>query len=324
LFYDNIIEQGMITFGPVPSRRLGKSLGINNIISPKTCTYDCIYCQVGKTINKSCRRKSFYKPQVIYEKVVKHLNSLRKENYPDYLTFVANGEPTLDKNLDKTIRLLKATGIPVAVISNASLLFNDGVKEALDLADWVSLKMDAGDPDIWNSVNRPADRLDFERTLSSIVAFSDRFKGKLTTETMVVNGINDTTGNISALAEKISEVKPGVAYLAVPTRPPVERSVKPPEAEKLNLAWQIFNNKQIKTEFLVGFEGTDTGYTGNIYEDILNITAVHPLREDSLLKLLQNDFADYAVVDSLIRQRLIRPVIYEGHKYFIRDYHQVV
>ena len=90
------------------------------------------------------------------------------------------------------------------------------------------------------------------------------------------------------------------------------------------MAWQLFNNLKIETELLTGFEGTDTGFTGNIYEDILNITAVHPLREDTLFKLIQNDGADRSVVDSLIKQHLIKMVIYEGRKYFIRDYHRAV
>jgi len=89
----------------------------------------------------------------------------------------------------------------------------------------------------------------------------------------------------------------------------------------LNQAWQIFNDMNINTEFLTGFEGTNTGFTGNIYEDILNITAVHPLREDSLIKLLQSDNADFGVVDSLIRQRLIRISVYGGEKFYMREYH---
>ncbi len=311
----------MISFGPVPSRRLGKSLGINNIISPKTCSYGCIYCQVGKTIKKSCIRESFYKPQVLYEKVIKHLSQLSSDNYPDYLTFVSNGEPTLDQNLGKAIKLLKKTGIPVAVISNASLLFYESVREDLYLADWVSLKMDAGDIITWYLINKPVAGLDFENTLTNIKLFRNEYKGKLCTETMIVNGINDSTENISALAEIIKGINPEKAYLAVPIRPPVEKFVKIPDAEKLNLAWQTFNKMQIKTEFLTGFEGTDAGYTGNFYEDILNITAVHPLREDTLVKLLKNDAAGYSVVDSLIRQRLIKTIIYEGNKYFIRDFH---
>jgi len=314
----------MISFGPIPSRRLGKSLGINNIVSPKTCSYSCIYCQVGKTIKKSCKRESFYKPDVIYEKVVKHIDKLSRDNYPDYLTFVSNGEPTLDENLGKAIKLLKKTGIPVAVISNASLLFYESVRDDLYMSDWISLKMDAGDIITWYLINRPVAGLDFENTLTNIKLFRDEYKGRLCTETMIVNGINDSTENISALAEIIKGINPEKAYLAVPIRPPVEKFVKLPDAEKLNLAWQTFNKMQIKTEFLTGFEGTDTGYTGNIYEDILNITAVHPLREDTLVKLLQNDSAGYSVVDSLIRQRLIKTIIYEGNKYFIRDDHPVV
>jgi len=311
----------MITFGPVPSRRLGKSLGINNIISPKVCSYGCIYCQAGKSIKKSSKREFFYKPEVIYEKVVKHLGQLSSENYPDYLTFVSNGEPTLDENLGKAIKLLKKTEIPVAVISNASLLFYDSVKEDLQLADWVSLKMDAGDLITWYLINRPVAGLDFENILINIKLFRDEYNGRLCTETMIVNGINDSTENISILAEIIKGINPEKAYLAVPIRPPLEKFVKLPGAETINLAWQTFNKMKIRTEFLIGFEGTDAGYTGNIYEDILNITAVHPLRKDTLLKLLQNDSAGYSVINSLISQHLIKSVTYRGHKYFIRDYH---
>lgn len=313
----------MITFGPVPSRRLGKSLGINNIVSPKTCSYSCIYCQVGKTIKKSCKKESFYKPQIIYEKVVKHLAKLTNDNYPDYLTFVSNGEPTLDQNLGKAIKLLKKTGFPVAVISNASLLFYESVREDLFMADWVSLKMDACDIITWYLINRPVDGLDFENILTGIKLFSNEYKGRLFTESMIVKGINDSTDTISALAEAVKEINPEKAYLAVPIRPPAEKFVKLPDAEKLNLVWQTFNEMQIKTEFLTGFEGTDAGYTGNIYEDILNTTAVHPLRQDTLLKLLKNDNAGYSVVNSLISQHLIKSVAYRGHKYFIRDYHTI-
>jgi wyosine [tRNA(Phe)-imidazoG37] synthetase (radical SAM superfamily) len=311
----------MISFGPVPSRRLGKSLGINNLINPKTCSYSCIYCQAGKTIKKSCKRGSFYKPEIIYEKVVQHIEKLSNDNYPDYLTFVSNGEPTLDKNLGKAIMLLKKTGIPVAVISNASLLFHESVRDDLYLADWVSLKIDTGNVIDWYLINRPVTGLDFDETLKNIDLFKNKYKGKLCTETMIVKGINDTEDNISALAGIIKIIKPLKAYLSIPTRPPVEKFVKSPDPEKLNMAWQTFNKMQINAEFLTQYEGSDTGFTGNIYEDILNITAVHPLREDSLLKLLRNDGAGSDVVDSLIGQRLIKSVVYEGNKYYLRDYH---
>ena len=94
----------MISFGPVPSRRLEKSLGINNIIAPKVCSYNCVYCQVGRTKVFSKERHVFFDPDVIFNEVTHHLNQLKKENFPDYLTFVSNGEPTLDKNLGTTIQ----------------------------------------------------------------------------------------------------------------------------------------------------------------------------------------------------------------------------
>jgi wyosine [tRNA(Phe)-imidazoG37] synthetase (radical SAM superfamily) len=311
----------MISFGPVPSRRLGKSLGINNIISPKVCSYGCVYCQVGETTRKSIKRETFFKPETIYEKVEKHIQQLRKDNYPDYLTFVSNGEPTLDVNLGKAIELLKSFEIPIAVITNASLLFNAQVRDDLHLADWVSLKMDASDNDTWQKVNRPAPGLNFEKTIESINLFAGKYNGILCTETMLIDGINDTVNNITNVSELIKRINPGKAYLAIPTRPPSEESVNPPDSEKLNMAWQIFNNNHINTEFLTGFEGSDTGFTGNIYDDILNITAVHPLRQDSLINLLRNDNADFSVVKSLIKQRLIRSTIYNGNKYYLREYH---
>jgi wyosine [tRNA(Phe)-imidazoG37] synthetase (radical SAM superfamily) len=312
----------MISFGPVPSRRLGMSLGINNIVTPKVCSYDCIYCQVGKTRNQSLSRQDFSPPDVIYDEVWNHLAKIKQDNYPDYLTFVSNGEPTLDINLGKSIKSLKKIGIPVAVITNGSLLFLESVREDLGFADWVSLKVDAGNNDLWQKVNRPDPGLDFDKTIENINLFADEYSGILCTETMLIEGINDTVNNLTNISGLIKRISPQKAYLAIPTRPPSEEPVNPPESKILNIAWQIFNSNHINTEFLTGFEGSNTGFTGNIYDDILNITAVHPLRQDSLIHLLKKDNADFLVVKSLIKQRLIRSTKYNGHKYYVRQYHR--
>jgi wyosine [tRNA(Phe)-imidazoG37] synthetase (radical SAM superfamily) len=181
--------------------------------------------------------------------------------------------------------------------------------------------MDAGDCDTWQIVNRPAHVLYFEKHLEKIDLFNSSYNGLLCTETMIIEGLNDSVENFSNLAELIKNLNPGKAYLAIPIRPPAVESAIPTDAETLNLAWQIFNKSGIKTEFLTGFEGNVTGFTGNIYEDILNITAVHPLREDSLQKLLEKDNADYQIVESLIKQKLIRSTLYQGHRFFLREYH---
>jgi len=242
-------------------------------------------------------------------------------HYPDYLTFVPNGEPTLDKNLGKAIQKVKKFGIPIAVITNASLIANKSVRDDLHLADWVSLKMDAADPDTWQRVNQPDESLDFISIIENLKLFANDYKGLLRTETMLVDGINDSIENITGLSEIIKKIKPGKAYLAIPIRPPSVKSVKPPDIDKLNIAWNIYNDQKINTELLTGFEGIVNRYTGNIYEDILNITAVHPLREDSLLNLLQNNNSDLMVVKSLISQGLLRSTTYNGNKYYIRGCH---
>jgi wyosine [tRNA(Phe)-imidazoG37] synthetase (radical SAM superfamily) len=311
----------MISFGPVPSRRLGRSLGINNIVAPKICSYSCVYCQVGKTRKQSIDRQEYFKPEVIYKEVSKHLRQINPATYPDYLTFVSNGEPTLDINLGKSIKLLAGFGIPIAVITNASMLFLKSVREDLHFANWVSLKIDAGDHNTWQNVNRPSPGLTFERNIENINLFASEYNGKLCTETMLIEGLNDSIGNITNVSELIKRIEPEKAYLAIPIRPPTEKTIRPPDPEKLNMAWHIFNNKHLDTELLTGFEGVGTGFTGNIYEDILNIAAVHPLREDSLQNLLRNDNADSQVVKSLINQRLIRVIKYNGHKYYLREYH---
>lgn len=311
----------MISFGPIPSRRLGKSLGINNIVSPKACSFDCVYCQVGRTFKKTDVRTSFYDPELIYNNVCLHLQSIDGDNKPDYLTFVSNGEPTLDLNLGKSIMLLKKIGIPVAVITNASLLAEKSVRDDLALADWVSLKADTARESIWRRINRPLPDLDFEKHKESMLIFAEIFRGSLHTESLIVEDLNDSDDVVSELAELIKKINPQKAYLSIPTRPPSERWVKPPDPEKLNTIWHHFDSRGINTEFLTGFEGTDTGWTGNIYDDILNITAVHPLREDTLERLLIRDNADRQVIESLIKQKLIRMTTFGSKKYFLREYH---
>lgn len=281
-----------------------------------------MYCQVGHTSGKSITREPFFLPDNIYKKVGEHLELLSKDNKPDYLTFVSNGEPTLDINLGKSIKLLKKFGIPVAVITNTSLITQESVRDDLNNADWVSLKFDAGDKNIWKKINHPVPELNFDNIINSINLFATDYEGILCTETMLVGGINDSADNVIKVSELIEKIKPSKSYIAIPTRPPAIKTVRPPGMEVLHKAWQIFNKKNITTEFLTGFEGTDNGYTGNIYNDILNITAVHPLREDSLFNLIKNNNADIQVIKSLISQRLIKATHFEGQKYYLREYHR--
>jgi wyosine [tRNA(Phe)-imidazoG37] synthetase (radical SAM superfamily) len=311
----------MIAFGPISSRRLGKSLGINNIISHKVCSYSCVYCQIGNTSNKSIIRQSFYEPEKLVGETERHLNKLSRKHTPDYLTFVANGEPTLDAGLGKEIRLLKKFGIPVAVITNSSLIRHKHVQDDLMEADWVSVKVDTADESVWKRINRPLQWIDFGKMLKGLGSFASSYQGKLHTETMLIDGYNDSEEQMEQTARYISHLKPVKAYLSIPTRPPAMKEIKPATEEKLTKAWNLYQESGIETELLTGFEGTDTGTTGNALEDILNITAVHPLREDTVSRLLKQDNADHSVIDYLVGQGLIRVVEHEGKMYYVRCYH---
>jgi len=311
----------MISFGPIPSRRLGKSLGINNISSAKKCSYSCIYCQVGITRKLSITRGNFFEPDVVFNEVQKHLYSLQEADKPDYLTFVANGEPTLDMTLGKSIEKLKIFNIPIAIITNASLLIDKQVRVDLMPADWVSVKVDANNEATWKAINRPFGSLDFNEHVAGLLNFSKEFMGKLVTETMLVGGINDSTAILKQTAGLISQLKPSIAYISIPTRPPALSWVKPPDETVINEAFQIFSNEGLNTELILGFEGTNTGYTGNAMEDIINICTVHPIREDTMQELLRKDNADPTILTTLLQGNYIQKIEFESNTFYIRKFH---
>ncbi len=310
----------MISFGPVPSRRLGKSLGINNVAFGKVCSYSCVYCQVGITHKFSNQRQKFYDPEVICSEVKKQMAKLSVADQPDYLTFVANGEPTLDINLGRSIEKLKLFNIPVAVITNASLLIDPQVRADLLPADWVSVKIDAGNEDVWKKLNRPADKIDFEMYVKGLITFSNVYKGKLVSETMLVKGLNDTPEELNQVVTVLKSVQPSIAYISVPTRPPAVKSVLPPDEEDINLAYQLFSENQLKTELILGFEGTDTGFTGNAIDDILNICSVHPIRQDTMDELLKKNQADRGILAKLLDDNYIKRTEYKSNVFYIRKF----
>ncbi len=310
----------MISFGPIPSRRLGKSLGINNITSTKTCSYSCIYCQVGLTHNYSFEREVFYEPSVIFDEVQEHLSKLAQSDKPDYLTFVANGEPTLDIHLGESIEKLKILNIPIAVITNASLLNDPQVREELQLADWVSVKIDVGNESIWKKINRPLAKVDFKEYVKGLITFSKEFKGILVSETMLVEGVNDNAKDVLQTATLVSTVNPSIAYISVPTRPPALNLVVPPNELIVNEAYQIFSDKGINTELILGFEGTHTGFTGNALEDIINICSVHPIREDTIQELLKKNQADQTIIETLLYNNYVQKIEYKSNIFYIRKF----
>jgi len=307
-----------IVFGPVPSRRLGRSLGINNI-PPKICSYSCIYCQIGRTFKMSSERSIFYQPEYIFESVKSKVkDTAHKGGVIDYLTFVPDGEPTLDKNLGKEIDILKSLGIKVAIITNSSLLGLDYIREDLYKADLVSVKVDSIDPDIWKKINRPHKSLELEKIKSGLIEFSKNFKGILFTETMLIRDYNDKPLELINTASFIKRINPQKSFISVPIRPPAEKSVDIPTEDTINLAYQIFNENNLETELLMGYEGNDFFYSGNIEEELLSIVSVHPMREDALDSYLRKAGRGFDIITNMLEKGKIREINYKGHKYYLR------
>lgn len=308
----------MISFGPVPSRRLGQSLGVNNI-PPKVCTYACVYCQLGKPRRMQVNRQEFYSPAMIHEDVEQKIHEARaREERIDYLCIVPDGEPSLDENLGVTIDGLKETGIKTAVISNASLVDRQDVRDELAKASWVSLKVDAMSRDTWRKINRPHRRLDLERILDGVKEFAASYHGILATETMLVKGVNDNEEELQRIASFIGSFQPDVAYISIPTRPPAEMSVELPDEKSINRAFQVFSDSIENVEYLIGYEGNTFAFTGNVEDDILSITSVHPMRQDAVEEFLQKSGSNWNVIRNMIENERLVETEYGGNRFYMR------
>ncbi len=312
-------EPEKLAFGPVPSRRLGRSLGVNNI-PPKICSYSCIYCQLGRTKDLSAEREHFFGPEKIFEAVSSKVRSAEKMGQKiDHITFVPDGEPTLDIDLGRSIELISDLGVRTAVITNSSLMSRQDVRDDLSLADLVSLKVDTVDDLTWRRINRPHRDLKLDDILDGIRSFSKEFDGTIETETMMLGGINDSMELIQQTAEFIGMISPSTANISIPTRPPAEDRALKPSEDSLNMAYQIYKKQMSEVRLLIGYEGGGFASLGDVEKDLLSITSVHPMREDAVLELLEKNGEDWPLLERLMEHGAIRRTEYEGQTFFIRN-----
>lgn len=308
----------MIAFGPVPSRRLGRSLGVNNI-PPKICTYACVYCQLGRTLKMQVERQPFYSPEQVLQEVRDKVQKARQAGEQiDYLTFVPDGEPTLDLNLGRSIELLQPLGIKIAVITNASLIWRPDVRTDLTRADWVSLKVDSTQEAVWHSIDRPHGGLRLVAILEGMLDFACTYQGELVTETMLVAGVNTSEDHLRKVATFLERLRPATAYLAIPTRPPAEAWVRGPDEETIGRVYHVFDGVLSHVEHLIGYEGNAFASTGNVEEDLLSITAVHPMREEAVRRLLRQAGANWGVVRRLVAEDQLIEAKYEDTTFYMR------
>lgn len=305
-----------IAFGPVPSRRLGRSLGINNIPA-KTCTYNCVYCQAGETTRHERTRQVFYDPAAIEAAVANRLERLGADGRPDVLTFVPDGEPTLDARLGEIIGRLKRFGVRIAVVSNASLIDLPDVRRDLMDADWVSIKIDTLDEDHWRTINQPAEGLRLESILDGARAFARDYGGTLATETMVVAGINDDVEEMGAVAAFLASLEPALPYLLVPTRPPAEGWVEPPAPDRLRAILAAMRRELPTLDCMDDPGGIDFGTTGDAEADILAASAVHPMSEAQVARLIETVGAPADTTERMVADGRLQIIVYRNERFYV-------
>lgn len=268
-----------VIYGPVPSRRLGISLGVD-IIPYKTCSYNCIYCQLGKTNFQTLKRKSYVDPS----SVLKELKEVLTQNRDiDYITFSGSGEPTLNKDIGKMIEKIKElTTIPVAVLTNGSLLWNKNLRADLSLADLVVPSLDAVSDEIFQKVNRPAEGLKVKKVLDGLKMFTRKFTGKIQLEIMLVKDVNDSEEEIEKISQFVKRLRVEKIQLNTVKRPPCEPSAKSLSTKKLQKI-KTFFEKKCEVEIISDFKRkTKKAYHKDLERAILELLKRRPAKKDEM------------------------------------------
>lgn len=285
-------------FGPVPSRRLGFSLGVD-IIPPKYCSYDCIYCQIGKTTDKEILRRSFYDPQVVTGQVI---DTVSTGKTIDIITFSGSGEPTLNSDLGVMIReLKKSVSIPVAVITNGSLLWDEDVRRDLAEADIVLPSLDAVSEDVFQRINRPYPSLTVKKILDGLTIFRKEYSKKIWLEIMLIRNVNDDPDELKKMAQIVATLNVDKIQLNTVTRPPSEETAGRLGENELTAICGLFGPA---CEVICSFDKTtempaQAEWTSIILEtlrrrpltldDVVKVTGLSRFQAKTRLKVLEKD-----------------------------------
>ncbi len=287
-------------YGPVPSRRLGWSLGID-LVPHKICTYDCVYCQIGKTTKKTLLRKEYVPAKEVLEEVKNFLRE--RSSSLDYLSLSGSGEPTLHSEIRSIIKGIKEiTTIPVAVITNGSLLCEKEVREDLLQADVVLPSLDAVSPEVFMKINRSHRRLSIERIIKGMVTFRKIYKGQIWLEILFCKGVNDTSEELQKMKEVVNQIKPNLIHLNTVVRPPSEKWAVPLSQKEMEQIQAFFGKK---ASIISEFDRHPSCTVGrDIKEEVLKILRRRPL---SLFDLSKGMGIPQSELD-----KQIKPLFQEG------------
>jgi len=264
-------EEKKYLYGPVPSRRLGLSLGVD-IVPFKVCTLDCVYCQLGGTTEKTLERKDYVPVEAVLAELKERLNEGLQA---DFITISGSGEPTLNSRLGELIDgIKKITDIPVAVLTNGTLLYKQDVRADCARADVVLPSLDAGDEQAYQRVNRPHSALSIEKLISGLCEFRNEFAGRIWLEVFFIEGFNTDTEQIAKIRDAVNRIRPDKVQLNTAVRPTAEPSIKSLNAEKLQaIAEELGEKCEVVADFSPGRHGENIETKA---EDLLSMLKRRP------------------------------------------------
>ena len=310
---DKSLNAPKYIFGPVPSRRLGRSLGVD-LVPYKTCSFDCIYCDLGRTTQKTTLRQSFASPEEIQRELESYLSVLDKK--PDFITLSGSGEPTLNNDIGQIIRGAKEiTSIPIAVLTNSSLFSLDEVRRDLLETDVVLPSLDAMTPALFEYINRPHPSLKIEEIFAGLIQFRKEYRGQIWLEIVFCRGVNDDKEEIERLKEAIGRIQPDRVQLNTPTRPPAEDFVFPLTKDQLEeIRKKLGDKAEIISEFTAPL-----GEEFNSVKDteILNLIKRRPCTTEDISKALGLRIDEVVKhLDHLTKTGAIRYRMFEHRCYY--------
>ena len=287
-------------FGPISSKRLGQSLGVD-LLPPKSCTWNCLYCQLGKTRKFVMERQEFFPREEILEEI---RQALIVHTGLDWITFVGSGETMLYKGIGWLIaEVKKLTATPVAVITNGSLFYLPEVRRELLQADAVLPSLNAGTEALHVQIDRPAEGLTFRRHIEGLVAFRSEYKGRLWIEVMLLGGVNDSDEALRDLTVVLKKINPDMVHLVLPTRPAPEQEVHLPSEERIERAIAILSEVATVVHPLKG--NMDLRSATDLLEAVTAIISRHPVQQRELHKAVADCFpGDSEKMDDAMQEML--------------------
>jgi wyosine [tRNA(Phe)-imidazoG37] synthetase (radical SAM superfamily) len=311
-FYEAEVMTKHCVYGPVPSRRLGFSLGVD-LVPYKVCSYDCIYCQLGRTREKTIERKPYIEAGRILDQLYERLgNGVR----PDYISLAGSGEPTLNSDMGMLIHHIKKhVEIPVAVLTNGSLLGDRGVQESIMEADVVLPSLDAHHQGGFEAINRPHPEIGFQAMVDGLIDFRKTYGGEIWLEVFLLEGINSTDADAIAFKQWIERIDPQKVHINTAVRPSAEPFARKVSQEDMARFCKILGEK---AEVIAPFKNSQKHEMGaNVEENLLNLLARRPCTLDDIscgLGVHRNEALKYT--DLLLKDHRINKVEKDSAVYY--------